>query len=314
MAEKQSFAVGGQALLEGVMFKGQDKIAMAVRKPSGSIHVESHKINSLANRNKIFTLPIIRGAFNLVDAMKLGVEMLTLSANISEGEQGEEIGKKELFFAVTFAVAAAIGLFFVAPTLIVEFIQWVLSTEVIFRNLLEGFIRLMIFLGYVVIISKLKEIFRVFQYHGAEHMVVHCFENNEELTVKNVSKCSPLHKRCGTSFLLLVMVISVVVFSLIPWMSLIPRILLRIAVVPLIAGIAFEVTRLAGRSQSLLIKVLMYPGLMLQKLTTRQPDEGQIEVAIAALNAVLGNNLTCEIDTDNGYIYNENEIACKEEV
>lgn len=313
MKEKQSLAMGGQAVLEGVMFRGGEKISLAVRKPNGEIHVESQIAKSLNKRHKLLGLPIIRGAMNLVDAMKLGVEMLTHSANISEGEEGEQLSKKDIFFAVFFAIAATIGLFFVAPTLLVELLEWVFGKEFLFKNIVEGIIRLSLFLSYVVVISKLKEIYRVFQYHGAEHMVVHCYEQQEDLTVENVSRYSPLHKRCGTSFLLLVMVISVGIFSMLPWMSILPRILLRIVIVPLIAGVAYEVTRLAGKSKSRLVYVLMLPGLYLQKLTTRNPDFDQIEVAISALKGVLDMDSE-EIDIESDGLYNENDIACKVEV
>ena len=312
MKEKQNLAVGGQAVLEGVMFRVSDKVSLAVRKPDGSIHVETKSTNS-SKKPFFYSWPIVRGAMNLVDALKLGVEMLTLSANLSEGEEGEEITKKELVLAVSFAIFAAIGLFFVLPTLITGLIERVLKQDIILKSLIEGLIRLIIFLAYVTIISRIKDIKRVFQYHGAEHMVVHCYEQDEKLTVENVKKYSPLHKRCGTSFLLLVMVISILVFSIIPWMSLLPRVLLRILVVPLIAGLAYEVTRFAGKSNSVLIQAIMLPGLMLQNLTTRIPDEKQIEVAISSIKAVLSHSDE-EIDMEYPNIYNKEEIACEAEV
>lgn len=312
MKDKQSLAVGGQAVLEGVMFRAKDKVSLAVRKPDGSIHVESKNINS--NKKPSFRLwPVVRGAMNLIDSLKLGVEMLTISANLSEGEDGEQITKKDLILAVSFAVLAAIGLFFVLPTLITEMIERIFKQDFVLKSLIEGLIRLSIFLTYVTLISTLKEIKRVFQYHGAEHMVVHCYEQAEELTIENVKRFSPLHKRCGTSFLLLVMVISILVFSLLPWMSLLPRVLMRILVVPLIAGLAYEVTRFAGKSNSQLIHIIMLPGLMLQKLTTRNPDDKQIEVAISSIKAVLS-NANEEIDMDYPNIYNKEEIACEAEV
>ena len=313
MKEKQSLAMGGQAVLEGVMFRGGDRISLAVRKPNGGIHIETRDSKPLNKGHNFFKLPFVRGTMNLVDSMKLGVEMLTHSANISEGEEGEKLSKRDIFFAVFFALAATIGLFFVAPTMLVELLEWIFGKDLAFKNIMEGIIRLSIFLSYILIISKLKEIYRVFQYHGAEHMVVHCYEQQEELTVENVSKYSPLHKRCGTSFLLLVMVISVAIFSMLPWMGLIPRILLRILVVPLIAGVAYEITKLAGKSKSPVINAIMLPGLYLQKLTTRIPDVKQIEVAIAAMNAAVEPDLT-EIDIESQEIYNENDIACKVEV
>lgn len=312
MKGKESLAVGGQAVLEGVMFKSADKVALAVRQPDGTIHVEK-KLTSTNKRKSFYSWPIFRGAINLVDALKIGVEMLTLSANLSEGEEGEQLGKRDIFLAVFVAIAASIGLFFVLPTVITGLLDRLLGQELILKSLIEGLIRLAIFLVYVTVISKMKEIYRVFQYHGAEHMVIHCYENEEALTVENVKKFKPLHKRCGTSFLLLVMVVSILVFSLLPWMSILPRILLRIVVVPLIAGLAYEVTRFAGKSNSSFVNLLMAPGLMLQNLTTRQPDEKQIEVAIKALEGILSTDSN-EIDTQNTNLYNKNEIACEAEV
>lgn len=312
MKEKESLALGGQAVLEGVMFRAKNKVALAVRKPDGTIHVQSKKTDT-EKKPSFYRWPVIRGAMNLVGALKLGVEMLSLSANISEGEEGEEISKKDLMLAVSGAVFAAIALFFILPTLITGLLEGLLGQEFILRNLIEGLIRLTIFLVYVTLISRIKEIKRVFQYHGAEHMVVHCYEQGDDLTVENVKKYSPLHKRCGTSFLLLVMVISILIFSLIPWMSLLPRVLLRILVVPLIAGLAYEVTRLAAKSSSPLVRAIMVPGLMLQNLTTRVPDEKQIEVAISSINAVLDEEAE-EIDINSSNIYNKIEIACEAEV
>ncbi|SHJ79840.1 Uncharacterized conserved protein YqhQ [Anaerobranca californiensis DSM 14826] len=311
MKEKTSLAVGGQAVLEGVMFRLQNKATLAVRKPDGTIYVEKKNLGSKGKKT-LSSWPIIRGSLNLIDALSVGVEMLTKSANLSEGEEGENLSKREIFFAVFFAVITAIGLFFVLPTLITGLLEKITPQTLGFKNLIEGLIRLSIFLIYIFLVSKVKEIHRVFQYHGAEHMVVHCHEQGEELTVENVMKYSPLHKRCGTSFLLIVMVISILVFSLLPWMALLPRLLLRILLIPLIAGLAYEVTRLAGKYNSPVLNIIIYPGLWLQRLTTKTPNPSQVEVAIAAITALLEDDSV--IDREKPNLYNIDEIANEAEV
>ncbi|SET07889.1 DUF1385 domain-containing protein [Anaerobranca gottschalkii] len=311
MKEKTSLAVGGQAVLEGVMFRLQNKVTLAVRKPDGTIYVEKKNLG-LKKEKRISSWPVIRGSLNLIEALSVGVEMLTKSANLSEGEEGENLSKKEIFSAVFLAVITAIGLFFVLPTLITGFLEKVTPYNLGFKNLIEGLIRLGIFLTYIFFVSKVKEIHRVFQYHGAEHMVVHCHEQGEELTVENAMKYSPLHKRCGTSFLLIVMVISILIFSLLPWMALIPRVLLRIVLIPLIAGLAYEVTKLTGKYNNSILNIVMFPGLMLQKLTTKNPDPAQVEVAIAAIKALLEDDSV--IDREKPNLYNIDEIANEAEV
>jgi uncharacterized protein YqhQ len=278
-------SIGGQAVFEGVMMKNKETLSIAVRKPTGDISVYTEKSNSLVNRYNLSKVPILRGVLALFDALFIGVWALSYSANES-GEEEETLSKKEMAFAVVTAVALAIGIFFILPTFLTRLVSGLLGSSVLL-NVVEGLIRLTTFMVYIFSISRMKEIKRFFQYHGAEHKVIFCYENKEELTVKNCQKYSTLHPRCGTSFLLIVMVISIFVFSFFGWPGFMTRIILRITMLPVIAGISYEFIRLAGKSNNSIIKALSYPGLMLQKLTTQEPDDSQVEVAIDALKAVL---------------------------
>ncbi|WP_353893187.1 DUF1385 domain-containing protein [Proteinivorax hydrogeniformans] len=285
MSEKHNFAVGGQALMEGVLFRGAEKTAIAVRKPDGEVFLKSFTQRPLTKKNKIYGIPIIRGAVTLFDALKTGMKMLALSADISEGQEEKSLSKKELGFTMVTAILFSVLLFFVLPTLLSGLVTGGEQSN-IYNNLIEGLFRLIIFLGYVLIISRLKEINRFFQYHGAEHMVIHCYEADEELNVENAKKMTTLHPRCGTAFMLLVMVISILFFSLFPWGSMLSRVAIRILAVPLLAGIAYEANRLAYKTS--LLKPLLLPGLWLQLLTTKKPDDRQLEVAILSFKAALG--------------------------
>ena len=296
----KSSGIGGQAVLEGVMMKNKRNYAVAVRKPDGEIAVEKGEMISATEKHKVLGLPIVRGVVNFVESLVLGVKMLTSSAEYFDDVE-EEPGKFELWLrkkfgekadkfimgcTVFFSIVMAVAIFMLLPLLIVSFIdEEVISYE--WKTLIEGLIRVAIFLGYVVLISRLKDIKRVFMYHGAEHKTINCIEHGMAPTVQNVRECSRLHKRCGTSFLLFVMLISVIFFLLFRVETLWLRFVVRVLFVPVIAGISYEFIRLAGNSESKIIGFLSKPGLWLQGLTTREPDDDMIRVAVASVEAVF---------------------------
>ncbi len=296
----KSSGIGGQAVLEGVMMKNKKNYAVAVRKPDGEIAVEKGEITSVTEKHKVLGLPIIRGVVNFVESLVLGMKMLTSSAAYFDDVE-EQPGKFELWLqkkfgekadkfimgcTVFFSVLMAVAIFMLLPLAVVSFIDdEVISYE--WKTLIEGLLRVVIFLGYVVLISRLKDIRRVFMYHGAEHKTINCIEHGMAPTVQNVRECSRFHKRCGTSFLLFVMLISVIFFLLFRVETLWLRFVVRILFVPVIAGISYEFIRLAGSSESKIIGFLSKPGLWLQGLTTREPDDDMIRVAVASVEAVF---------------------------
>lgn len=287
-------SIGGQAVIEGVMMKGPEDIAIAVRKPDGEITLKKEKLK--ANRKKISKMPIIRGMFAFVDSMVIGVQALTFSAEFFEEEEAKEekkpskldefMEKNMIAIAVLLSIAFSTGLFILLPTLAVSLLGKVSKTPLL-MNLVEGVVRIAIFIGYIALISQMKDIKRVFEYHGAEHKTIFCYENGEELTAENVRKYKRLHPRCGTSFLFIVMIVSILLFSFFRWPSLPVRLITRILLLPVVAGISYEIIKWAGRSDSKLVCAISAPGLWLQKITTREPDDSQIEVAITALKNVL---------------------------
>lgn len=296
----KSSGIGGQAVLEGVMMKNKKHYAVAVRKPDGEIAVEKGEVTSVTEKHKVLGLPIIRGVVNFVESLVLGVKMLTSSAEYFEDVE-EEPGKFELWLrkkfgekadkfimgcTVFFSVVMAVAIFMLLPLAVVSFIdEDVISYE--WKTLIEGLLRVAIFLGYVVLISRLKDIRRVYMYHGAEHKTINCIEQGMAPTVQNVRECSRLHKRCGTSFLLFVMLISVIFFLVVRVETLWLRFVVRVLFVPVIAGISYEFIRLAGSSESKIVGFLSKPGLWLQGLTTREPDDDMIRVAVASVEAVF---------------------------
>ena len=296
----KSSGIGGQAVLEGVMMKNKRNYAVAVRKPDGEIAVEKGEMISATEKHKVLGLPLLRGVVSFVESLVLGVKMLTSSAEYFEDVE-EEPGKFELWLRKKFgekadkfimgctvflSVVMAIAIFMLLPLLIVSFIdESVVSYE--WKTLIEGLIRVAIFLGYVVLISRLKDIKRVFMYHGAEHKTINCIEHGMAPTVQNVRECSRFHKRCGTSFLLFVMLISVIFFLIVRVETLWLRFVVRVLFVPVIAGISYEFIRLAGSSESKIVGFLSKPGLWLQGLTTREPDDDMIRVAVASVEAVF---------------------------
>ncbi len=285
---------GGQAVIEGVMMKGPEQLAIAVRKEDQSIVVEERSVNSITKKLKFLKWPFIRGIFVLLESMIIGVQALTFSANQSVEEEAE-LSTWELALTIIIAMGLGVLLFVVAPTTAARFLYFFDNVYLI--NLLEGLIRISIFLIYVILISRMKDIQRVFQYHGAEHKVIHTYEYGEELTVANAKQHSTLHPRCGTSFLLIVMVIMIFLFSFLGKPSLLVRIVSRILLLPIVAGISYEIIKLSGKyAHTPVMKVIIAPGLWLQKLTTREPDESQLEVAVTALKAVLEKEEPLQID------------------
>jgi Predicted metal-dependent enzyme len=285
MNKKASY--GGMAVIEGVMMRGPEDTALAVRKPDGSIEVEKEPNSNLRTRYPFLKWPLIRGSYVLIESMVVGVQMLNKSANMSLEEEEEELSTKEIFITGLVAFGMAILLFVALPTAIVHYTKQFIG-GVLGQNIVEGMIRIIFFLAYVYAISKMKDIERVFMYHGAEHKSINAHEAGVELTVANARKYSTMHPRCGTSFLLIVMVISILVFALLGEGTLFYRIWSRIAVFPVVAGLGYEFIRFSGKCyQRTWAKFLIAPGLWLQKLTTREPDDDQLEVALAALREVL---------------------------
>lgn len=297
--------VGGQAVMEGVMMKNQDRYAVAVRKPDHQIDVKVENYKSTIKNEKIRHLPIVRGVVNFVESLVLGMSTLMYSAsffedeeednkkkNLSEEERKklEEKEKKQekalMGGTVAFSIVFALALFFALPYFLSGFFHKVIASETLIA-LIEGLIRLAIFLGYIAIISLTPDIKRVFMYHGAEHKCINCIEHGMELNIENVRKSSRLHKRCGTSFLLIVMLISIVFFMFIRVDSRIQQLVLRLLLIPVIAGVSYEFIRLAGRYDNWFANALSQPGLWMQRLTTREPEDDMIEVGIASVEAVF---------------------------
>ena len=297
---KQTY-IGGQAVMEVVMMRGKKVYTVAVRKPDGEIVIDKQPVHTLADRYPILRWPILRGVLAFIESMIIGVKTLTYSAEFFETEEevkpskvdtwlekklGDKLNDFLIGFTVVVAILLSIGLFMVAPLLITRLIHnWIPTGRL--RSAVEGIIRILLFLSYILLISRMKDIQRVFQYHGAEHKTINCYEKGLPLTVENAKKQTRLHKRCGTSFLLIVMLVSIFIFMLIDIDNMWLRFLSRIAFVPLIAGLSYEVIRFAGRSDSFLVRFISYPGMGLQRLTTAEPDEEQLAVAICAMKGVL---------------------------
>jgi len=280
------YQIGGQAVIEGVMMRSKNFWAVAVRKPDKSISTKLFKQESLNKKHRVLGLMFVRGMAVIVESISLGFRALSLSVNEAAGED-IKFSKKEMFISVTIAVLFTVGVFFVLPTLIGRTFSNFLP-NVFLYNLAEGLIRIIFFLSYILIIAQLKDIKRVFQYHGAEHKTIQAYENGEELKPENVKKYSTLHARCGTNFLMIVMIVAILVFSLLGEQTILWRILLRIILIPVIAGISYEFLRIAGKfSHIKWVRIFFYPGLFLQKITTREPDRSQLEVAIKSFKAVM---------------------------
>ncbi len=293
--------IGGQAVIEGIMMKNKDDYATAVRKPNGEIEVQKSQYVSLTKKVKLFSLPFIRGIFSFADSMILGMKTLTFSASFFEDDENEKPSRFELWldnvfgerlekvlitFSMIFAVVAAIGIFMILPLGISRLIHPFIPSET-GMAFLEGVIRLAIFIAYIKLISNMEDIRRTFMYHGAEHKCINCIEHGMELNVDNVRASSKQHKRCGTSFLIIVMMISILFFMVIRVDGILMKMVSRIVLIPVIAGVSYEFLRLAGRSDHTLVNLLSKPGLWMQNMTTKEPDDSMIEVAIVAVEAVF---------------------------
>ncbi|MCI9133918.1 MAG: DUF1385 domain-containing protein [Lachnospiraceae bacterium] len=296
----KSSGIGGQAVIEGIMMKNKDVYSIAVRRPDGEIDVHLSTYDSVAGKGKLRKIPILRGVINFVDSLVLGMRCLTHSAKFYDDEDMESSRADDLIqkifkdkaesvvmgLTVTFSIVMAVAIFMILPYFVADYLKAYIVSDTVLA-VVEGAIRLFLFVIYVLLISRMKDIQRVFQYHGAEHKCINCIENGWELNTKNVRKASKHHKRCGTSFMLVVMVISIIFFIFIRVDSPILRVLLRIALVPVIAGVSYEFIRFAGNTDNFLICILSRPGMWLQALTTREPDRKMMEVGIAAVEAVF---------------------------
>lgn len=293
--------IGGQAVIEGIMMKNKQEYATAVRKPDGEIEVKKDRYVSLTERVRFFALPFVRGVFSFADSMILGMRTLTFSASFFEDDEEEEPSKFEKWLddhfgealekvlmpiVMVFSVIAAIAIFMVLPLGISSLIRPLVPSDTVMA-FLEGIIRLAIFIGYIKIISNMEDIRRTFMYHGAEHKCINCIEHGLELTVDNVRASSKQHKRCGTSFLIIVMMISILFFMVVRVDGFLLKVVSRILLIPVIAGISYEFLRIAGRSDAGIVNLLSKPGMWMQNMTTKEPDDSMIEVAIAAMKPAI---------------------------
>ena len=293
----KSSNIGGQAVLEGVMMKNGDQYAVAVRKPDGEIALQKEVYDGIVKWKKLTKIPFVRGIFSFVDSLVLGMKTLSYSASFFEEEEEEELTEKEaakkekqenLIMGITMAcsVVIAVAIFMVLPYLLSNLLKPFVPGRFA-RTVIEGIVRIVLFIVYILLISKMKDIQRVFMYHGAEHKCINCIEHGMDLTVENVRKSSKQHKRCGTSFLFFVLFVSIIICFFITTESPVLRVLLRIALLPVIAGISYEIIRLAGNTEHPVVELLSKPGLALQNLTTKEPDDDMIEVAICSVEAVF---------------------------
>lgn len=293
----KSSNIGGQAVLEGIMMKNGPKYAVAVRKPDGEIEVKVDEYKSIIKWEKLTKIPFVRGVFNFIDSLVLGMKILTYSASffeeetdvvLTEEEAMKEQKKEDLIMGITMviSVVVAMGLFMVLPYFISNFFKDIITSRFL-RTVLESLVRVGLFVVYILAVSQMKDIQRTFMYHGAEHKCINCIEHGMELNVENVKKSSKQHKRCGTSFLFFVMLVSVIVCFFITAETQLLRVVIRLALLPVIAGISYEIIKLAGSSTNPVIELLSKPGMALQNLTTKEPEDDMIEVAIRAVEEVF---------------------------
>ncbi len=297
---KHYSGIGGQAVLEGVMMKNKDMYAVAVRKPDGEIAVEVDEYHGIAYGSKLLNIPFVRGIFVFIDSLILGLKSLNYSSSfyeeddknptkLDEGLEQVSNGHEDTFlmvFTTLFSFAFAIALFMILPYALSEYLSKFVRNESLIA-IIEGVLRIFIFILYILLISCIKDIRRLFRYHGAEHKCINCIEKGRPLTVKNVMKSSRLHKRCGSSFILFVMFISIILFFFIRVDSYVMKVVIRILLIPVISGISYEIIRLAGRTDFFLVRLISAPGLLLQRLTTKEPDEEMVKVAIKSVEAVF---------------------------
>ena len=293
----KSSNIGGQAVLEGIMMKNGPKYAVAVRKPDGEIEVKTEEYKSIIKWEKLTKIPFVRGVFNFIDSLVLGMKTLTYSASffdeetdvlVTEEEAIKQQKKEDLLMGITMVVSVviAMGLFMILPYFISNFFKDMITSRFL-RTVLESLVRVGLFVAYILAVSQMKDIQRTFMYHGAEHKCINCIEHGMELNVENVKKSSKQHKRCGTSFLFFVMLVSVIVCFFITAESQVLRVVIRLALLPVIAGISYEIIKLAGCSTNPVIELLSKPGMALQNLTTKEPEDDMIEVAICAVEEVF---------------------------
>ncbi|MBE7014762.1 MAG: DUF1385 domain-containing protein [Ruminococcaceae bacterium] len=306
--EFKATSVGGQAVIEGVMMRGNKEIATAVRCPDGHIEIEKKPLNLLSIKWKINKIPILRGVFSFFESMYTGVSCLMFSAKFFEDEEDspEKMSKFEkwlqdkfgdklltivMYISVLFSLIIGIGLFMLLPNFLAGLIKIPFpDISVVLLNIVESIVKMSIFLLYLYLVSQMEDIKRVFMYHGAEHKSIFCYEHGDELTVENVKKYSRFHPRCGTNLLVIVMIVSILVFSCISWGSLKYRIFYRLLLLPVVAGASYELIKIAGKYDNAFTKIISKPGVLLQHLTTKEPDDSQIEVALTALKAVISEN------------------------
>lgn len=293
----KSSNIGGQAVLEGIMMKNKTRYAVAVRKPDQQIEVCVKEYKGIIPWQGVYKVPFIRGVFNFIDSLVLGMKTLTYSAGFFEEEEGEVLTEQEaqkqekqekimMGFTVAFSIVAAVGIFMVLPYFLSDLLKNYISSRGVLTAL-EGVIRMVVFLLYIGLISRMKDIQRTFMYHGAEHKCINCIEHGMPLTVENVRKSSRQHKRCGTSFLFFVMIVSIIFCFFITAESQVLKVGIRIALMPVIAGVSYEIIRLAGSSENPVVNVLSKPGMWVQMMTTKEPDDSMIEVAIRAVEEVF---------------------------
>lgn len=306
MSIKKKTTIGGQALFEGILMRGPDKVSIVVRKSNGELEIKDERVKSINSKYKLFKLPFFRGIGGLVDSLKMGTDAIVYSTSFFDEEEEEKPGFLERKFgekaekigntiSIIGSVIFSILIFFFIPTIVTSFFKKYMDNTIVL-NLIEGLIRILLFLIYIYLISKMEEMNRIFMYHGAEHKSIHCYENGDELTVENVRKCSRLHRRCGTSFLFTVMLISILVLSFFGWPNPFVRLLTRLIALPFIVGISYEINRLLGRSDGIISKYLSMPGLLIQKLgTVKEPTDDMIEVAIVALKEVIPQDESADI-------------------
>lgn len=317
--------IGGQAVLEGVMMKNKDDYAIAIRKPNGEIDVEVDVFRGTLHGSRIREIPFVRGVFNFIDSIRLGMKTINFSASFYEDGEAKETAVDKMLNKISggraekimtsiitvFSIAIAVGLFILLPYFLSSLLARYVRNDSLLA-MIEGGIRILIFLIYVVAISLMKDIHRLYQYHGAEHKCINCIEKGRPLTVHNVMRSSRIHKRCGTSFMFFVIFVSVILFFFIRVENPAYRILFRVALIPVIAGISYEIIRLAGRSENILVKLISAPGMLLQRLTTKEPDESMVEVAIASVEAVY--DWKAFLKNDFGYEVDESWLQDGEEV
>jgi uncharacterized protein YqhQ len=288
---------GGQAVVEGVMMRGQDHWAVAVREPNGTVYVESHDIDSIAARQPIWRKPFFRGMVVLGQSLKIGVRALLIASNHATEEE-EQLSSRQVGVSLTIAMVAFVGIFVLGPTSLFVWLENKLDIHGVIVNIAEGVFRVALFVGYLWLIGRTKDIHRVFEYHGAEHKTIAAFEHGVDLVPERIDTYPKEHVRCGTNFLIIVMIVTVFVFSLFGTPGLLWRLLSRVIAIPIIAGLAYEALRLGAKyPDSLFMRALMRPGIWLQKITTQEPDAGQIEVAVASFQEVRRREAAAGADT-----------------